>query len=165
MIVSITTPTVIAASTAAAYLTYAIIKSKGIPDSISATAYAIKHKKTFTAAMTGVAGLMLPELLTDSSDNTQFLALLSVVGLIMVGLTPDYKNKEQGKVHYTGAFLAAGASQLMLALNDPVALLGWGLYPPLLMLSKGKNYAFWAEIICLLNILFYLLYNTASSVA
>ena len=159
MIVSITTPTVIAALTAVAYVTYAIIKSKGIPDSISATAYAIKYKKTFTAAMMGVSGLILPELLTDSSDNTKFLAFLSVVGLMMVGLTPDYRTKTQGTLHYIGAFLAAVGSQLMLALNDHVALLGWGAYPIILMLEKGKNYAFWAEIICLLNMFAYLLYN------
>lgn len=162
MVVSITTPTIIAALTAVVYLIYAIIKSKGIPDSISATAYAIKHKKTFTAAMMGVSALMLPELLDNSADNTKFLAFLSVIGLMMVGLTPDYRTKEQGKLHYIGAFLAAAGSQLMLALNDPIALLGWGFYPILLLLQKGKNYAFWAEIICLLNIFFYLLYNTAS---
>lgn len=159
MDISITTPTIIAGLTTAIYLIYAVIKNKGIPDSISATAYAIKHKKTFTAAMMGVSALMLPELLDDSSDNTQCLSFLSIIGLMMVGLTPDYRTKEQGTIHYIGAFLAAVGSQLLLALNDPVALLGWGAYPILLLLNKGKNSAFWAEVICLLNIFFYLLYN------
>ena len=161
MIVSITVPTIIASITAAAYLTYAIIKNKGIPESISATAYAIKHRKSFTIAMSTVAMLMLPELLTDSKSNTEWLAFVSIAGLLMVGMTPDYRNKEEGTLHYVGAFLTSVCSQIMLALNDPVALLGWGTYPLLLLLGKKKNYAFWGEIICLLNIFFYLLYNTA----
>ena len=102
--------TAIAASIAGVYLIYAIIKSTGIPDSISATAYAIKHKRTFTAVMSAVAGLMLPELLKDSTDSTQWLAFCAIVGLIMVGLTPDYHTEEQGKMHYIGAFLAAVCS-------------------------------------------------------
>ena len=102
--------TAIAALTAVVYLIYAIIKSKGIPDSISATAYAVKHKNIFTAAMLAVAGLMLPELLKDTPDSVEYLSFLSITGLGMVGLTPDYKTKLQGKIHYIGAFLAAVGS-------------------------------------------------------
>lgn len=102
--------TAIAASIAGIYLIYAVIKSKGIPDSISATAYAIKHKKTFTIVMSAMACLMLPELLMDSTDNTQWLAFCAIVGLIMVGLTPDYRTETQGKTHYIGAFLSAVCS-------------------------------------------------------
>lgn len=60
--------------------------------------------------MSGVAGLMLTELLMDSTDSTQWLAFCAIVGMVMVGLTPDYKTVEQGKEHYIGAFLAAVCS-------------------------------------------------------
>lgn len=156
-----TVPTIIAGVTAAAYLVYAVIKNKGIPESISATAYAVKHSKTFTVAMSAVAMLMLPELLTDGKPGTEWLSFASIAGLLMVGMTPNYKDKEEGRLHYIGAFLASVCSQVMLAINDPVSLLGWGAYPLLLLFEKKKNYAFWGEIICLLNIFFYLLYNTA----
>lgn len=60
----------IAALVAAGYLKYAIKQNKGVPDSLSATAYAIKHKKIFTAAMLAECALMLPALLEKTPDDT-----------------------------------------------------------------------------------------------
>lgn len=151
-----TTLTAIAGLIAAAYIGYAVVKSKGTPDSISATAYAVKYKKTFTAAMCGTAALLLPGLLEKTSEPTQFLPFLAIVGLLMVGLSPNYKT-EGAVQHYTGAFLAAVGSQLTLALNDPNYLAAWVTYPLLVLLDKGKNSVFWAEIICFVNMFLYAL--------
>ena len=148
--------TIIAGLTAVTYITYAIIKNKGIPDSISATAYAVKYKKTFTVAMCAVAALLLPELLNKTNEATQFLPFLAIAGLGAVGLSPDYRN--EGKFqHYFGAFLAATASQLTIALNDPKYLLGWLLFPIFWGLNGFKNTTFWAEIICFLTMFLYIL--------
>lgn len=66
-------PEILAGSSVAvalAYLCYAIIKNKGVPDSVSATSYVLKHKMTFTAGLLAEAGLLAPALLEKSADNT-----------------------------------------------------------------------------------------------
>ena len=106
--------------------------------------------------MCAVAALLLPELLDKTSETTQFLPFLAIAGLVSVGLSPDYRN--EGKFqHYFGAFLAATASQLTIALNDPKYLLGWLLFPMFWGLNSFKNTTFWAEIICFFTMILYTL--------
>jgi len=106
--------------------------------------------------MCAVAALLLPELLDKTNEATQFLPFLAIVGLGAVGLSPDYRN--EGKFqHYFWAFLAATASQLTIALNDPKYLLGWLLFPILCGLNGFKNTTFCAEIICFLTMILYAL--------
>lgn len=75
-----------------------------------------------------------------------------MLGLGAVGATPNYR-EEGGIAHNIGAFLTGIGSQLVIALNNPIILSTWGLFP--LTLIQGKNYTFWAEIICFLNIILY----------
>lgn len=144
--------TVTAALTAVAYLIYAIKQNKGIPDSVSATAYAIKNPHYFTSAMFAEVALLLPMFLENTPDSAEWLAFLSMLGLGAVGATPDYR-KEGGIAHNIGGFLTGIGSQLVIALNNPIILSTWALYP--LTLIQKKNYTFWAEIICFLNIILY----------
>lgn len=144
----------IAVLMAAAYLGYAIKKNKGVPDSISATAYAVDHPIIFTLGLLSQCILMLPALIERSSTNTQFLAFLAIIGLGMVGMSPNYK--EENKLqHYLGAGIAAVGSQLLIALNKPILLSTWGLFLPIAALTKFKNSTFWAELVCLINMYLY----------
>ena len=144
--------TITAALAAVAYLIHAIKQNKGIPDSISATAYAVENPHYFTAAMFAEAILLLPMFLEKTPDSTEWIAFLSMLGLGAVGATPNYR-EEGGIAHNIGAFLTGIGSQLVIALNNPIILSTWGLFP--LTLIQGKNYTFWAEIICFLNIILY----------
>jgi hypothetical protein len=139
----------------AVYLICTAVKCKEIPDSISETAYIVDNPKVFTGIMLTEASLLMFPLLQNSSENTQWLAFLTVVGLIMVALTPKYKT-EGGIAHYAGGMLSGIASQALIALNEPTILYSWAAFPLLYLLSK-EDYTYWAELICLINIFIFIL--------
>ena len=92
------------------------IKGRGVPNSISATFYALAHKYWFRFTMWVTP--MLPAILEVSRAGTEFLAFLALIGMIMVGSAPDYaRDPFQHKVHVSGAVMCIGFSQLWVALN------------------------------------------------
>lgn len=101
------------------------IKSKGIPYSISATFYAIKHRYWFCFTMILTAWLLMPAILEISKPNTEFLAFLACIGMIGVGFTPNYKGDAMSNsIHCGSAVLTLLSSQLWVACNA-----GWVLLP------------------------------------
>lgn len=149
--------TIIATIIAIVYILHAIIEhNEGkIPQSISETSYlTLKHKGLFSAVMGVESALLLPTLLDKSTENTQFLGFASIVGLLAVAASPYYKTHNR-VMHYVGGILAGVASQALIALNNPAILFSWALFPLTLLNEKGKNSVFWAEIICMLNIILY----------
>ena len=100
------------------YLICTAVKCKEIPDSISETAYIVDHPEIFTAVMVVEAALITPPLLQNSDENTAFLAFLTVIGLLVVAFTPNYKEEHRG-LHNVGGWLAGAASQVLIALNAP----------------------------------------------
>lgn len=149
------TMSMIALAAITIYLVCTAVKCKEIPDSISETAYIVDKPEIFTAIMSTEALVVLPALLEHCTENTAFLAFLTVVGLFMVAFTPKYK-QENGAVHYVGGILAGVASQALIALNCPTILFTWLAYPILYLVSK-EDYTFWAELICLINIFAFIL--------
>lgn len=144
----------LAATTLAVYLCRMIKKNGGVPPSISDTSYILKDKNIFTCVMVAIGMLMLPEMIEASSEKTQFLAFLSSVGICGVGASPNFKGYQRA-MHFTCAYLCCIASQVMIALNNPIVLLGWIPFIICTLLTKGKNWAFWGEITCILNTLAY----------
>lgn len=99
----------------AAYVVAVCIKTKGIPYSISATYYTLDHKLIFGACMTLSAMFLFPvfwELST--SFMMQLLAVASCIGLIGVGLAPDFKNSWINKIHCGSAALTLISSQVWI---------------------------------------------------
>ena len=96
----------------ASYTAAVCIKQKGIPYSISATFYKLKHPYWFMAAMWSTAGLLMPAVLDISKPGTEFLAFLACAGMIFVGAAPNFKEEMEGKVHMSGAVICVVASQL-----------------------------------------------------
>ena len=139
----------------AGYLICTAIKHKEIPDSISETAYIVDKPEVFTGVMFTEACLLMFPLLEHSSENTQWLAFLTIAGLIMVALTPKYKT-EGGIAHYIGGMITGVASQALIAANEPTILYSWATYPLLYFISK-EDYTYWAELICLINIFIFIL--------
>lgn len=94
------------------------IKGRGVPNSISATFYALAHKYWFRFTMWTTPILLMPAILEVSRPGSEFLAFLALVGMIMVGCAPDYARAPfQHKVHVSGAVMCIGFSQTWVALN------------------------------------------------
>lgn len=111
------------------YTTAVCIKAKKIPASISASFYAIKHKWWFRFTMWVVPMLLMYPFMEISPENIQFLLFLSLVGMIMVGSAPDFKNdKCQNRIHMAGAVMACLFSQIWIFLVNPIALSIWAVY-------------------------------------
>lgn len=109
----------------AAYTTAVCIKQKGVPYSISATFYKLKHPYWFMATMWLTAGLLMPVILEVSKPNTEFLAFLACVGMFLVGSAPNFKEDFEGKVHDAGAVMCLVFSQAWVMFNCPWCLLVW----------------------------------------
>lgn len=114
----------------AAYTAAVCIKGRGIPYSISATFYALAHKWWFRFTMWITPMLLMPAILEISQPNTEFLAFLALVGMILVGCAPDYaRDPLQHKLHISGAVMCIGFSQAWVAFNCWWVLLPiWGAY-------------------------------------
>lgn len=94
------------------------IKGRGVPNSISATFYALAHKWWFRFTMWITPLLFMPAILEVSRPGTEFLAFLALIGMFAVGSAPDYaRDPFQHKVHISGAVMCILFSQLWVALN------------------------------------------------
>ena len=115
--------------TIATYSAIVTIKS-GIPYSISETYYRIYHKKWFTFVMLFTAITLLPAALDNSSENSQFLIFLSVAGMGVVGLSPNFIHGEKSEqiAHYIGSGMLLIFSQCWVGCNLPWALTCWIVY-------------------------------------
>lgn len=94
------------------------IKGRGVPNSISATFYALAHKYWFRFTMWVTPILLMPGILEVSRPGTEFLAFLALIGMFAVGSAPDYaRDPFQHKVHVSGAVMCILFSQLWVMLN------------------------------------------------
>lgn len=105
------------------------IKGHGVPNSISATFYALAHRYWFRFTMWATPMLLMPAILEVSRPNTEFLAFLALVGMIMVGCAPDYvRDPFQKKLHVSGAIMCILFSELWVAFNWWPVLFVWLAY-------------------------------------
>lgn len=115
----------------AGYTAAVCIKTKGIPYSISATYYALDHKLIFGACMTLTAMFLFPVVWNLSTTFTmQLLAIAACVGLIGVGLAPDFKDKWINRIHCGSAALTLISSQLWVGCTPAwsVLVIFWLVY-------------------------------------
>ena len=107
------------------YVLSVCIKQKGIPYSISETYYRLEHKLWFLAAMWGTAGFLTPYILENSKDGTEPLAFIGILGMVVVGAAPNFKEKFEGGIHTAGAVMSLVGSQAWVAFNSPDHLIIW----------------------------------------
>lgn len=147
-----------------AYTTAVCIKCKDVPNSISATFYAIEHKLWFGATMWLTAGLLMPAILEISTENSQWSAFLACAGMMLVGAAPNFNEQFECKIHTVGATMCLLFSQVWVAFNDPWFLMVWLGYiiPTTYYVIKdyqgsvkdaymGTKPMFWLEIFALIN--------------
>lgn len=147
---------IISLSIITGYVIAVCLKEKGIPYSISATYYSLKHPYWFALGMVSAAMLLMPAILDISKSGTEVFAFMACVGLILVGFNPDYKgDKMINTLHMTGAIITLVASQVWVLLNDwqvlPFVWIPYGIYTTWYMLGKKVNFEetramFWIEI-------------------
>ena len=145
---------VIAITVIALYVGAMIYTGRQIPESISQTVFVLPRKGQwlFTVVMWVVGFLLMPVLMEKVSEQTQFIAFLMVSGILFVGASPLVL-KEKNTIHYVFAAVAGIASQLLVALNQPLLLLLWFLYIGYTLLAKdGSKNLFWVEVSCLLTV-------------
>lgn len=149
----------------ALYVAWTIKQGEGLPSSISATYYRIRHKWVFQVAMFLSGGLLMPAMLEITPEPIQSLSFLGCAGVLLVGASPNFKDRLEGRVHTVGAGLLLVCSQLLVGLLTPYLLLAWvGLIAHLIVrLNKtdevvslrgffaGARALFWAEIIAILT--------------
>lgn len=134
--------------------------SREIPASISSTVFLLPRKSqwVFTIVMWLVGFSLMPVLMEKVSESTQFLAFFMIAGILFVGAAPLVL-KEKNTVHYVFAAIAGIASQLLVALNQPLLLLTWFLYIGYTIIAKdASRNLFWTEVMCMLNIFAYCLF-------
>lgn len=160
----------------ATYTVAVCIKQKGVPYSISATFYKLKHRLWFMSTMWLTSGLLMPGILEASKPGTEFLAFLACAGMLFVGAAPNFREEFEGKVHQAGAIMCVVFSQLWVAFNLWQALFIWLGYIGYTVYAIAKQDKgvflyklyqtkpmFWVEIFALLTTyVTYAMYNMLS---
>ena len=127
---------------------YLILMAKlhGVQPSVSDNYYVSKHPWTFTLAMWTVDFMMLPPMLSATTETFQFTAFLSCAGIAFVGAAAAYKQSMTNTVHTIGAVIAA-----LFAI-----IWAYTICPPLptiailtaayILIAVRRHKVYWAEI-------------------
>ena len=127
---------------------YLILMAKlhGVQPSVSDNYYVSKHPWTFTLAMWAVAFMMLPPMLSATTEMYQFTAFLSCAGISFVGAAAAYRQSMTNTVHTIGAVIAA-----LFAI-----IWAYTICPPLptiailtaayILIAVRRHKVYWAEI-------------------
>lgn len=125
------------------------IKDKTMPNSISQTVYSLSDRWNwvFTAAMFVVAFMIVPQLMTVAATNgCEFLAYLTIVGILGVGADPLDKNRKN-TIHYMSAILMGISSQMLVYIINPYLFFTWIPYVIYtLYVENGKKNMFVGEM-------------------
>lgn len=146
------------------YMGVMIQREKEIPYSISATYYSLRNRFWFGTCMISASLLLLPSAFNASTEDSQFLVFLSVVGMIVLGVSPNFKT-EQKTPHVIGACMSLIFSQIWVGCNAWYWLLLWAVFIVYMIVSMKKNWngnfivsfinrkpMFWVEIVSLLTV-------------
>lgn len=139
---------IIAFAVLAAYFVIMALKF-GLPEMVSDTYYQLGRRWgwLFTAVMVTVAWLMMVAIL-DTGKGAQCLAFLGCTGLMIVGVAPNYCDKDTYPVHKGGAMVAA------------IGCVGWAMsvswWPTVLVASMYAAYVAVAEAYKILDNVWYM---------
>ena len=145
--------------------TVAVCIKFGIPTTLSESYYFIYKKYLFTLVMWLSGFLLLPPIMEMTGGDTQIIPFLSIIGIMIVGAAPRYKEQER-TLHIVGATMAGFFSQLWIILYAyPWTLLTWAILIiwaiGILIESKlvewseeldKRKWFFWAEMLAFINL-------------
>lgn len=116
---------IIAAMIFALYTAIVIKKTGGIPYSISETYYRLENPKWFSVCMALDGIAFFGSAVGRTPDSCQFLVFLSLIGVLIIVLSPRFKEKKEGIIHYTGTAILLLSSQSWVACTNPWLLIIW----------------------------------------
>jgi hypothetical protein len=94
----------------ALYIIYIII-NYGIPKSISASYYSLKHKAVFSLVLLVSIILSFNQFMDVTPDNFKFLPFIFCSGILFVAAAPNFNSSDLTlKVHYVAAIISFVAS-------------------------------------------------------
>lgn len=145
--------------------TVAVCIKFGIPTTLSESYYFIYKKYLFTLVLWLSGFLLLPPIMEMTGGDTQIIPFLSIIGIMIVGAAPKYKEQER-TLHIIGATMAGFFSQLWIILYAyPWTLLTWAILIiwaiGILIESKlmewseeldKRKWFFWAEMLAFINL-------------
>lgn len=136
---------IISAILFAIYL-FCMAKLHGVQPSVSDNYYVSKHPWTFTLTMWTVAFMMLPPMLSATTETFQFTAFLSCAGIAFVGAAATYKRTLTNTVHIAGAVTAAlFAIVWAYTICPPLPTIAI-LTAAYILLAVRRHKIYWAEI-------------------
>jgi len=142
-----------------AYLAYSIVLHRGVPTSISQTVYDMRNKWTWTAVLGIEAWLIAPVFVEQTSENTKFLAFLTVVAIGVLAVSPLWM-KERNTLHNAATIVACVCSQLAIALNAPHLLYAWIVFALLLPFKTCRlRWKFIAGLTCTITVMAFCFLN------
>ena len=138
-----------------AYLAYAVRMRREVPPSISQTAYDMRYKWTWTVVFGMEAWLIAPAFVEQTSEDTKFIAFLTVAAIGVLAMTPLWM-KERNMLHNVAGIAACVFSQLAIALNLPEILLTWIAFGVMMAYKQCRwRWCFIAEAFCLANVIMF----------
>ena len=153
--------------------TVAVCIKFGIPTTLSESYYFIYKKYLFTLVLWLSGFLILPPIMEMTGGDTQIIPFLSIIGIMIVGEAPKYKEQER-TLHIIGATMAGFFSQLWIILYAyPWTLLTWAILIiwaiGILIESKlvewseeldKRKWFFWAEMLAFINLYLNIIFKT-----
>ena len=141
------------------YVISIIIINKSIPIHLSESFFILKHKYIFSAVMILLCFLTVMPLIEVLPMNLAFIAFLMCGSIAFIGVTPNYSDSFEGKIHKISAIIAIVLSQLLIALTEPIILLSWLLLSLIFYLcckvfgkkASDLKLLFWVEILAFVN--------------
>lgn len=128
-----------------AYLAYACVKTHGIPECLSDTAYTV-GKGIFASAMIAVAACLWLPLMEATAYEWQFLVFLSFAGIAILAVSPYKDSDFNHTLHYAGTCIVMVAVLSLWAARGawvvPIATISAGLA---LWAITGK-WLLWVEL-------------------
>ena len=106
------------------FISYAVIRKGGLPDSISAIVFDMKHPWLWSVWLWAVAFTLAPSLLNALPDGCEVFGFFATAFLLFTGIVPLF-DVEHRKWHYPLAFLAGVCYQACVWFICPWFLLLW----------------------------------------
>lgn len=133
------------------YTIWNIIKNKKMLQSLSSTAYIVKHDWVFTLSMCIAGFSIAPYMITLLPGLWGFVAMLFLIGLILVGCSPHYRTVYEF-MHNLGGYLAGIMTQVAVGYWYWPLLLVWLPFLLWCILGKSPNKTFYAEALCFITL-------------
>lgn len=139
---------------ALAYLGISVKACGCIPESLSATYYALGSGRWLFPAAMGVTALTLyPAWISVSHGNTEGFAFGACASLLFVAASPCFREELEGKVHYTSAVVCCVCAVLWQVWEGLWDVTLWcGVVGLMLTLQDRSRWCWWMECTVLASV-------------